>query len=685
MSDTPVPRFRRRGRVSLLIGGACAAVLALVFSLTGTANAEADRTITSNQTGTHNGYFFSYWKDNGNVTMNLGAGGQYSVSMNGINNSVVGKGWKPGSSHTVNYSGSWNCGGNCYMALYGWTRNPLIEYYIVETFGTYNPSSGAQRLGSVTTDGSTYDIYRTQRVNQPSIDGTQTFYQYWSVRQQKRSSGTITVANHFNAWRAAGLNLGTHDYQILATEGYQSNVSSNITVSEGSSPTQGPVTSNPPRTTAGPVTAGPTTQPPTGGQPGTTLKAAAERTGRYFGTALPQSRLNDSTVSTITRREFDMVTAENEMKPDATEPNRGQFNFSAGDAIYNWATQNGLRVRGHTLALHSQQPGWMQSLSGSTLRQAMIDHINGVMAHYKGKLAAWDVVNEAFNEDGSRRNSNLQATGNDWIEVAFRTARNADPGVKLCYNDYNIENWSYAKTQGVYNMIKDFKSRGVPIDCVGLQTHFTGGSSLPSNFQTTLSSFAALGVDVALTEVDVTNASTSQYQGLTQACMNVSRCIGITVWGVRDSDSWRSSESPLLFDGSGNKKAAYTSVLNALNAGAPTGNPPTSNPPTGNPPTYTPPTTSSGGGGGSCTATLSAGQQWGDRYNLNVSVSGSNNWTVTMNVPSPERISSTWNVNATWPSSQVMVGTPNGSGNNFGVTIMTNGNWTWPSVSCSAS
>ncbi|MFG2169720.1 endo-1,4-beta-xylanase [Micromonospora chersina] len=301
-----------------------------------------------------------------------------------------------------------------------------------------------------------------------------------------------------------------------------------------------------------------------------TLGAAAAQSGRYFGTAIAAGRLGDSTYTTIAGREFNMVTAENEMKPDATEPQRGQFTFSSGDQIYNWATQRGMKVRGHTLAWHSQQPGWMQSLSGSSLRQAMIDHINGVMAHYKGKLAAWDVVNEAFNEDGSRRQSNLQGTGNDWIEVAFRTARNADPSTKLCYNDYNIENWSYGKTQGVYRMIQDFKSRGVPIDCVGLQTHFTGGSSLPSNFQTTLSSFAALGVDVALTEVDVTNASTTQYAGLTQACLNVPRCIGITVWGVRDSDSWRSSESPLLFDGGGNKKAAYNSVLNALNAAGPT-------------------------------------------------------------------------------------------------------------------
>ncbi|MEV0902962.1 endo-1,4-beta-xylanase, partial [Actinoplanes sp. NPDC049802] len=158
-----------------------------------------------------------------------------------------------------------------------------------------------------------------------------------------------------------------------------------------------------------------------------TLGAAAAQSGRYFGTAIAAGRLSNSTYTTIAAREFDMVTAENEMKPDATQPNRGQFTFNAGDQIYNWATQRGMKVRGHTLAWHAQQPGWMQSLRGSELRQAMISHINGVMAHYRGRLHSWDVVNEAFNEDGSRRQSNLQGTGNDWIEVAFRTARAADP------------------------------------------------------------------------------------------------------------------------------------------------------------------------------------------------------------------------------------------------------------------
>ncbi|MFJ1542470.1 endo-1,4-beta-xylanase [Micromonospora chalcea] len=354
-----------------------------------------------------------------------------------------------------------------------------------------------------------------------------------------------------------------------------------------------------------------------------TLGAAAAQSGRYFGTAIAANRLGDSTYSTIAAREFNMITAENEMKPEALQPNRGQFNFSSGDQIYNWATQRGLKVRGHTLAWHAQQPGWMQSLSGSNLRQAMIDHINGVMAHYRGKLVAWDVVNEAFNEDGSRRSSNLQGTGNDWIEVAFRTARAADPSTKLCYNDYNIENWSYGKTQGVYNMIRDFKSRGVPIDCVGLQTHFTGGSSLPGNFQTTLQNFAALGVDVALTEVDVTNSSTSQYAGLTQACINVPRCIGITVWGVRDSDSWRSGESPLLFDGGGNKKAAYNSVLNVLNSASPNPTPTATVSPTAGPtggPTTPPPTTGAsrivGNQSGRCIDVPNSSQSNGTRVQL---------------------------------------------------------------------
>jgi len=204
----------------------------LLFSLTQQSNAQ---TICSNQTGTNNGFFYSFWKDTGSACMTLGSGGNYDVSWNlGSGNMVVGKGWSTGSStRRVGYNaGIWQPNGNAYLALYGWTRNPLIEYYVVDSWGTFRPPGGTS-IGSVTTDGGTYNIYRTQRVNAPSIDGTRTFYQYWSVRTSKRPTGsnqTITFANHVNAWRNLGLNLGSHVYQIMATEGFHSSGRSNLTV-----------------------------------------------------------------------------------------------------------------------------------------------------------------------------------------------------------------------------------------------------------------------------------------------------------------------------------------------------------------------------------------------------------------------------------------------------------------------
>ena len=209
-----------------------------------------------------------------------------------------------------------------------------------------------------------------------------------------------------------------------------------------------------------------------------------------------------------------MVTAENEMKMNATEPQQNQFSYGAADQIVNHARSRGMSVRGHTLAWHSQQPGWMESMSGTALRQAMLNHVTQVATHFRGQVVAWDVVNEAFADgsSGGRRDSNLQRTGNDWIEAAFRAARAADPGAKLCYNDYNTDNWTHAKTQGVYNMVRDFKARGVPIDCVGFQSHFNNESPYVSNYRTTLSSFAALGVDVQITELDIQGASANTYR-----------------------------------------------------------------------------------------------------------------------------------------------------------------------------
>ena len=130
----------------------------------------------------------------------------------------------------INYTGTWTPNGNSYLSVYGWTTDPLVEYYIVENYGTYNPSSGTSKKGTVDSDGSTYDVYQTTRTNQPSIQGTATFQQYWSVRQNHRVGGSVDVQKHFDTWTKVGQKLGSHDYQIVATEGYHSSGSAEITV-----------------------------------------------------------------------------------------------------------------------------------------------------------------------------------------------------------------------------------------------------------------------------------------------------------------------------------------------------------------------------------------------------------------------------------------------------------------------
>ena len=409
-----------------------------------------------------------------------------------------------------------------------------------------------------------------------------------------------------------------------------------------------------------------------------TLGAAAAEKGRYFGAAVAANHLGESQYATVLNREFNSVTPENEMKWDTIQRSRGSFSYGSADQIVNHAQSRGMKVRGHTLVWHSQLPGWVSGLqSAGEVRTVMNDHINNVMAHYRGKIHSWDVVNEAF-EDGSsgaRRNSVFQQRlGNGFIEEAFRTARAADPNAKLCYNDYNIDDASHAKTRAVYNMVRDFRQRGVPIDCVGLQSHFNGQSPVPGNYQQNIEQFAALGVDVQITELDIEGSGTAQansYRNVVNACLAVSRCTGITVWGIPDHYSWRSGGTPLLFDSNYNKKPAYDAVLTAL-GGSGTTPGPTS--------TTTPPP-----GGGTCTATISQGQQWSDRFNLSVAVSGTSAWVVTVTMQSPQRVIATWNGTPSWDSSgNVMTMRPNGSGNTFGFTIQHGGNWNWPSVSCRA-
>lgn len=131
---------------------------------------------------------------------------------------------------TINYSGTFNSSGNAYLSVYGWTRKPLVEYYVIESFGTYDPGSAAPYKGSFDSDGASYKVYLTTRVNQAPIDGESILRRYWSVRQEKRVGGSVNMQNHFDAWASFGMDIGIHDFQILATEGYQSSGNSDIYV-----------------------------------------------------------------------------------------------------------------------------------------------------------------------------------------------------------------------------------------------------------------------------------------------------------------------------------------------------------------------------------------------------------------------------------------------------------------------
>ena len=209
--------------------------LAALFA---TAAHAQSQTLTTNTTGTHQGFYYNFWKDSGDASMILEAGGRYTAQWTNVtNNWFGGKGWAPGSSsRIIYYSGNFNASGsqNAFLSVYGWTKSPLVEYYIVETYGSYNPAtcSSGTNVGSFQSDGATYNVSRCPYTG---LDGINNYVRYYSVRNPKKGfgniSGTVTFANHAAFWASKGMQLGTHDYQIVSTEGYQSTGSSDITVS----------------------------------------------------------------------------------------------------------------------------------------------------------------------------------------------------------------------------------------------------------------------------------------------------------------------------------------------------------------------------------------------------------------------------------------------------------------------
>lgn len=315
-------------------------------------------------------------------------------------------------------------------------------------------------------------------------------------------------------------------------------------------------------------------------QTGPSLRELAQARHLLIGAAVGSALYDPSEpeYSAILAREFNFVTPENAMKWGNLSPQQGVYNFQAADQIVQFAQKNSQKVRGHTLVWYQQMPNWLVAgkFSRAELLKILEHHIKTVVGHYKGQIAAWDVVNEAVNDDGSlRENLFLRTIGPQYIELAFRWAHQADPGAKLFYNDYSAEGLN-DKSDAIYTLVKSLKAKGAPIDGVGLQTHVDITFDAKAlGVSQNIARLGKLGLEVNITEMDVGLRGSSSRAELLQAqakvyadmlgiCLAAPNCTAFTLWGFTDASSWRASSEPLIFDVAYDPKPAYTALQRAL-------------------------------------------------------------------------------------------------------------------------
>jgi endo-1,4-beta-xylanase len=312
--------------------------------------------------------------------------------------------------------------------------------------------------------------------------------------------------------------------------------------------------------------------------PGAPLRDLGKRRGIEVGTAVRGGVLRrNRAYRQIAAAQFSSVTPENGMKWANVEPSRGDFKFDVGDEVVATARDAGQKVRGHTLVWHAQLPQWVRELGPTQLRDAMHEHIQHVMSHYKDDVRVWDVVNEPIDDRGGLRRSVFERRlGPGYIADAFRTARAVDAGAKLYLNEIGAERID-AKSDRLYEVVRDLKAQGVPIDGVGFETH-VNLDGVPPGFVDNMRRFRALGLDVSITEADVAlrvppsaadlRKQAEIYAQIVRDCLAV-QCRSLTFWGFTDGRSWISETqagmgAATLLDDELRPKPALFAVQQAL-------------------------------------------------------------------------------------------------------------------------
>src|ERR1700677_68219 len=327
-----------------------------------------------------------------------------------------------------------------------------------------------------------------------------------------------------------------------------------------------------------------------------TLRLEDDKDGLLVGTAVRWAQLSEPAYASTLAHEFNMLEPEDAMKWAALRPDEATYDFRQGDDLVRFAQEHRMKIRGHCLVWDHNNPDWLSTghFTSDELSRLLREHITHVMRHYAGQVFAWDVINEALDENGKVRDSiwynrpgiGFSGQGTAYIEQVFRWAHAADPKALLFCNEAEGEGIN-RKSDAIYSVMKGFKQRGVPIDGIGLQMHVPSLEFDGPGTTANIARLTDLGLQVHITELDVSLPLDSNgsvwaedlarqaeiYRGIVRACLNSPGCTAIQTWGFTDKYSWIGSHSrgtrgqPLPFDRTYRPKAAYWAILQELSAG----------------------------------------------------------------------------------------------------------------------